>query len=159
MQRLQRQRGTSQLPTLNPPPQTLRAGWVEVTVMGSFFKVLFLNSQELGRWGSRRPERSQNPQHFRGKPEQGWGGGFRGGHVLEAHILLQHSTLGSRVTKKKEKVVGVTPDAGNWRSALAGACDETRFRSATCSSVRPGSGLRVSGVGFRVSGFGFQDVS
>jgi hypothetical protein len=61
------------------------------------------------------------------------GSGFREGLVLKAHILLYHSTLGSRVMKKKEefRVLGF------------------KFRVS-------GFGFRVSGFRLRVSGFGFR---
>ena len=61
---------------------------------------------------------------------------FRGELVFKAHRLLYHSTLGLRVTKKKEK---------------------TRFSFAKHPGVQ-GSGFRVQGPEFRVqgSGVGFQ---
>ena len=41
------------------------------------------------------------------------GSRFRGGLVFKAHKLVYHSTLGSRVIKKKKKVLGNAPRAGS----------------------------------------------
>ena len=64
---------------------------------------------------------------------------FRGGLVSKAHRLLYHSTLGSRVIKKK-------------------SCARRPAPLATWPALRlevEGVRLRVQGVGFVVQGLGF----
>jgi len=74
---------------------------------------------------------------------------FRGGLVFKAHRWLNHSTLGSRVIKKKEGV-GCTGKT----TSLASALDMFMAILATCKRVQ-GSGFRDYGVGgLGVWGFG-----
>ena len=91
---------------------------------------------------------------------------FRGGLVFKAHRLLYHSTLGSRVIKKKKK----RREGSGWgRCRVKGL----GFRVQGLGSLTPrlrfwvqdlgsrvvgravdgaGAGLRVQGLGFRVWG-------
>ena len=49
---------------------------------------------------------------------------FRGGVAFKAHGLLSHSTLGSRVTKKKKKHLQAVIAGGAVSGVAAGACRE-----------------------------------
>ena len=85
---------------------------------------------------------------------------FRGGLVFKAHRWLYHSTLGSRVIKKKEKKRQLSPLR---RVPFSGTVQGSGFRvrgsgfrvQVSGFGVR-GSGLRVQGSGFRVQGSGFR---
>jgi len=85
---------------------------------------------------------------------------FRGGLVFKAHRWLYHSTLGSRVRKKKKNPCGRgLPYHDQGRAVVPS-------QVRPCGSVSPQSEQEpafevwvwVSGFGFRVSGFGNPPV-
>ena len=75
---------------------------------------------------------------------------FRGGLVFEAHRLLYHSTLGSRVNKKKRRHTSQTRRTRVTFSRIASAV----MRPTSCHAVR-GLGLGVWGFVFCVLCFVF----
>ena len=65
---------------------------------------------------------------------------FRGGLVFKAHKLLYHSTLGSRVVKKKKRSTSVQPI---W--AMRRPASPSLQSRSNASATPPGPGLRVEG--------------
>ena len=70
--------------------------------------------------------------------------------MLNAMGLLYHSTLGSRVIKKKEKF------RGSHHTQLANSCSFECARVLNAMGLVHGVGFRVQGSGFRVSGLGWR---
>ena len=74
---------------------------------------------------------------------------FRGGLVFKAHRLLYHSTLGSRVTKKKRRRLGWTLASSTEIKAEGSGF---RVQGSGCRVQVQGAGFRVQGSEFRVHG-------
>ena len=69
---------------------------------------------------------------------------------FKAHRLVYHSTLGSRVIKKKKKKSMFRVSGFGFRASGVG------FRASGVGSRVSGLGSRVSGLGSRASGLGFR---